>query len=373
MFDGEVELPMRDDGRGGDLMAADGRFAATIPSSAYSAGQMVRWYVTATDSVGNQARLPTFPERRDSEEYRGTMVAGPSIDSNLPVLHWFVENERRASAGTPTSGSLFYLGEFYDNVKTDVHGQSTSSFPKKSFDVDFTRDHRFRWADGELRVKDINLLTNWADKSKVRTTLAYETRGLTGSPTHFSFPVRVQQNGEFFSVAEIVEDGDDRYLERLGLDPNGALYKMYSRFSAPRGGTTEKKSRNWEDSSDLQTLAQVSSLRRDELEQALFDNLNVAQWVNYLAGFMVTSNHDCCHKNYYFYRDSDGTGEWSILPWDVDLSFGHQWTSSENYFNDRMEFDTRLFTGDNNDLISDVRSEERRVGKECRSRWSPYH
>ena len=24
-------------------------------------------------------------------------------------------------------------------------------------------------------------------------------------------------------------------------------------------------------------------------------------------------------------------------------------------------------------LLEDVRSEERRVGKECRSRWSPYH
>ena len=23
--------------------------------------------------------------------------------------------------------------------------------------------------------------------------------------------------------------------------------------------------------------------------------------------------------------------------------------------------------------VSDMRSEERRVGKECRSRWSPYH
>ena len=24
-------------------------------------------------------------------------------------------------------------------------------------------------------------------------------------------------------------------------------------------------------------------------------------------------------------------------------------------------------------MIKDLRSEERRVGKECRSRWSPYH
>ena len=30
-------------------------------------------------------------------------------------------------------------------------------------------------------------------------------------------------------------------------------------------------------------------------------------------------------------------------------------------------------TADQGDLIIPVRSEERRVGKECRSRWSPYH
>src|SRR5256885_8391474 len=30
-------------------------------------------------------------------------------------------------------------------------------------------------------------------------------------------------------------------------------------------------------------------------------------------------------------------------------------------------------TSSNPELIPDPRSEERRVGKECRSRWSPYH
>ena len=29
--------------------------------------------------------------------------------------------------------------------------------------------------------------------------------------------------------------------------------------------------------------------------------------------------------------------------------------------------------GNNDDLTEVERSEERRVGKECRSRWSPYH
>ena len=31
------------------------------------------------------------------------------------------------------------------------------------------------------------------------------------------------------------------------------------------------------------------------------------------------------------------------------------------------------FPGGKSDLIGAIRSEERRVGKECRSRWSPYH
>ena len=34
-------------------------------------------------------------------------------------------------------------------------------------------------------------------------------------------------------------------------------------------------------------------------------------------------------------------------------------------------YDVRFTRGDR--LYDDVRSEERRVGKECRSRWSPYH
>ena len=33
----------------------------------------------------------------------------------------------------------------------------------------------------------------------------------------------------------------------------------------------------------------------------------------------------------------------------------------------------KVTIGDIEDNIAHVRSEERRVGKECRSRWSPYH
>ena len=34
---------------------------------------------------------------------------------------------------------------------------------------------------------------------------------------------------------------------------------------------------------------------------------------------------------------------------------------------------TALYKAENNTTAKVIRSEERRVGKECRSRWSPYH
>ena len=65
MYGDEVSIAMSDDGTGDDVEANDGMYTATIPASAYSAGQMVRYYVSTTDTDGNPARKPEFflPER----------------------------------------------------------------------------------------------------------------------------------------------------------------------------------------------------------------------------------------------------------------------------------------------------------------------
>ena len=47
-------------------------------------------------------------------------------------------------------------------------------------------------------------------------------------------------------------------------------------------------------------------------------------------------------------------------------------TLTEAQLRNRIEPDKGLFIAESPKVIH-VRSEERRVGKECRSRWSPYH
>jgi hypothetical protein len=358
MFGPEVAVALRDDGKSGDGDQGDGIFGARIPADAYGAGQMVRWYITATDAAGRMSRFPPFRNPAESPQYCGTVVADPSLKNPLPVLHWFIQDQYLAAANTDagTQCSIFYNGEFYDNVWVNIHGQSSRGFPKKSYDFDFHPGYNFRWAPGERRVSDIHMLTTYPDKAQMRNILAYETFRDADCPYHFAFAVRVQQNGAFWGTAHMVEKGKWKWLDRLGVNIEGALYKMYSTFTSPSGAMSgtqsgaQKKTRKDEDHADLLEFFHGVSLTGEARRRYLYDNVNIPQVVNFLAALTLTGNTDCCHKNYYFYRDTGRSDEWQMWPWDVDLSFGRRWISSMTYWDHRLIVDTPLFVGNNNRL-----------------------
>ncbi len=72
--------------------------------------------------------------------------------------------------------------------------------------------------------------------------------------------------------------------------------------------------------------------------------------INYLAVKDLIVNNDQGHKNCYIYRDTYGSGEWSILPWDQDLSFGHTGTPKQNYFDEDIDAQRPLRNGADNRL-----------------------
>jgi hypothetical protein len=346
----EVTLPFRDDGNSGDAGTNDLVYGAIIPASAHTPGQMVRWYITATDSFGGNSRLPSFVEPQNSPEYFGTVVWNASLTNPLPVLHWFIQNPGAADNDVGTRCSLFYEGEFYDNLGINLHGQSSRGFPKKSYDVDFHPGHNFKWKEGEPRADDINLLTTYPDKAHMRNMLAYETYRDAGNAYHWVVPVRVQQNGAFWGTAHIVENGDEDWLVRMGINSQGALYKMYNTFQSAGDATSgaEKKTRKNENNADLSAFQTGISLTGEARRRYMYDNVDVGQVVNFLAAQTLVANTDCCHKNYYFYRDTGFSGEWQMWPWDVDLSFGRRWIGSLTYWDQNMIANTELFVGNNN-------------------------
>ena len=353
----------------GDGPADDLVYGARIPASASLPGQMVRYSITAIDTGGIPTRAPAFADPTGSPQYFGTVMFDEDLtNSRLPVLHWFLKNPGAADSDIGARCSMFFEGEFYDNIVADIHGQSTREFPKKSYDLHFNSGAKFRWSAGAPKVKSLNLLTTWADKSHMRSVLAYETYRDSGAPGHFAFPVRVQRNGAFFSVANVVESGDADFLERLGLDPRGALYKMYN--SAESVISAEKKTRKEEGTADLQALITGMTQDSTPARQAfMFDNLNIPEIVNYLAARIITSDTDCCHKNYYLFRDSDAAGEWQAMPWDVDLSFGRVWsceTPCWRYFDEALHTNQPITIGSGNRVFnSDLTKHSRRVRCSC--------
>ncbi len=357
MYAAEVTLAMTDDGTGGDLLAGDGLYTATLPASAFAPGEMTRWRFTATDTQGTETKEPPYRSLVDSHQYFGTVAHDARIQSLLPVLHWFTANPNGAGTETGSRGALYYDGEFYDNVLFNLHGQSSASFPKKSHNIDFNRTQRFRWSRTAPRVADIDLLSNWADKAKVRHVLAYEIMRASGVAAHFAFTVRVQQNGQFFSTADFVEDADETYLERAGLNPDGALYKVYANLLNRDAGNTatsgvEKKTRRTENNNDLRDLINGLDLTGTALANYLYDNIDIPACVTMLAANSVIRNIDMHSKNWYIYRDTGRSGEWSILPWDLDLSHGRVWNEANTYFDNALYTDGFVVTGTSIRLVS---------------------
>ena len=89
------------------------------------------------------------------------------------------------------------------------------------------------------------------------------------------------------------------------------------------------------------------------------DLLNPNQQTSSTFGFNADDLEECVIAAYNHIRME---GSYARVGYTIDVCRGDEaWNSSQVWY---LPFD---------DLNAEVRSEERRVGKECRSRWSPYH
>jgi len=342
MFANETAVPM--------TAGSNGLYTVQIPVAGLGAGQMVRWRIEASDTRGAVSTAPAFFGQPDYQNYYGTVTIDSSFSNSLlPVVEWFIEDYAAAGKRAGTDCSIYYLGRFYDNVWISLHGQSSSGFNKKSYNLDFPRDHRFLYKKGKRRVKDLRWMQNWADKTKVHITMSCETAKMVGAPYMFAFPTRLQKNGEFDRITEFMEDGDDRWLKRLGRDPEGYLLKMYSET------TGEQKTRRDDRGEVTQAEAQADEAARAALfnnlntnqpinsrRLYLYDNMNIPDCLNYLVAANIFSHQDHGHKNYYTYRDTNDSGEWSIFLWDLDLTWGRNWTGQYRYLSDILYADNSL-------------------------------
>lgn len=335
MFGSEVAVPMRDDGTDGDAVAGDGTYGARIPANVSTNGQMIRYFVAATDVSGNASRWPLFTDPRATPEYLGTIVNPANVTSRLPVFHLFVAPNQMAGIDTESGGRIafFYDGEFYDNVYMELRGNTSAGLSKKAHRLEFNRGHELRHAGPGGRSRRSSLLAEYLDPAYLRQHLCFWFLDRIGVPAPYNYPVRVQMNGAFYQLAFHSDVIGREQVERMGYDPTGALYKAVGNLVPDfrSTGVFQKLEPEGNPSrADYLELAnginEASSLavRRARV----FDLLDVPQVINHLAGSRWCAENDDVWANMSIYRDTYGDGQWRCIPFDMNASWGQLYGGS---------------------------------------------
>mgnify|MGYP001016445556 CR=1 FL=1 len=75
--------------------------------------------------------------------------------------------------------SVFYDGEFYDNVLMEVRGNTTASCNKKSHRLEFSHEHPFRAPGHNRRLRKTSFMADYADPSYLRQHLSFWLAGMS--------------------------------------------------------------------------------------------------------------------------------------------------------------------------------------------------
>ncbi|MCK4660099.1 MAG: CotH kinase family protein [Phycisphaerae bacterium] len=341
-FESDITVTMLDDGVHDDGIATNGVYGATIPGQPLNT--LVRFRIEATGTTGQMSH----PRTDDTVQYTGTVIEDASLSSNLPIFHWFMDPDRYQAAldhlwtDETEPAVLWYGGVLYDNVQVRLRGQSSRSWPKPNWKFLFPQGHDFTAPDLiQLPVDQFNLQSSYSDKTYCRELVGYETFIEAGIPACQMFHVRVQQNGEFFGLFAYLEQPDDTWLERNGLSEDASRYKAFEDChfqtleSLPED--YEKKGRLYEDYSDLYDfLDGINNLSGSARRDFILDNVDVPTTIAYMAANIIMHNNDHVAKNYFLYRDTDGTGRWTMHPWDLDLTFGRNFGAGGDVLGDEL-------------------------------------
>ena len=362
-YDAEgTPLAMTDSGSWPGATDGSRLYSVTLPNCG-GAGvrQMLRYFLTATDSAARVWRSPSITDtsnddgKSQSPQYYGTVVKDTSLGTPaMPVLQWFTQDVTNSDTRTGSRASCFYQGIFHDNIYVRQRGGYTSWGSQK---FNFNRGDGLYVDEALGTVGEVNLNSAGSDSTYLRPLLAFETWRRCGHEASSARLVAMYRNGSFQRMSSMIEQVDEDLLGRHGLDPGGALYKFVQRIgetpngndysNSPALGDTlygvEKKTRLNEDLSDLNALvAGINQTDATARDAYLFRHLNIPNFVNFMAVRNLTGDGDTNRKNFYLHRDSDGSGEWRLIPWDKDFTFGvyyggntpNPWNATHAYYCD---------------------------------------
>ena len=373
----------------GAVSAEEGQlWTATIPGAAVTqAGHILRWAAVATDAAGNKWRTPSFCDPDNAYEWYGTLIEPPAdlISEKLQTFHIFADTTAQANmdkqyesiAGSMPYGARVQIydsqtGFYYDNVRIDLRGNTTARFYKKSHGIRFIKSQPLTCTNpftGEVidGLRKVSFIAEYSDPSFIRQALAFQMFKDMGLNVPYSYPVRLNMNGEFFQMAFHSNRFSDELIEDYyGLDPLGYSYKSVGTLrGSTTGGGTEKKTPDDGNEKDLTVLSAFYGTfsAADNINESFAGNgmdseiaavtktvvrkFDLPAWLNYLAATRITQECDDVWANLCAYYDVNGTDTWMPLGYDFNVSLGAMYLDDRNYATYKYPIDQTMANVDN--------------------------
>jgi hypothetical protein len=358
-----TNIAMRDDGLSGDAVAGDGVYSVILPGSLQTHRRLVRYRVTATDTLGATIRGPYADDPQPNFAYfvyngvpswTGTnqpgttsnVTFGTNITQSISPYHLIanttdVTNSQYSSGSKDTSfkGTLVYDGVVYDHIEFQIRGEhSTFVSGKNKWKISFNTGHEFAARDnyGNLyaeKWKRMNLNANaspWISTNRgmagLDEALSFRIFQLAGvdAPNTNYVQFRVidaaaeapadQYAGDMWGLYIAVENVGGRFLSEHELE-DGNVYQI----EGGAGDSSNQAPDQPTDASDWFALrAQMESGTATEAWWRA--NVNLDQYYSFDAITRATSNVDVRPgDNYIAYHAPDG--RWQIIPWDLDMMY----------------------------------------------------
>ncbi len=363
---------MHDDGLNGDEIANDDIYTVQMPGTMQVHRRLVRYRIEANDNLGYGLTVPYADDPQPNFAYfvydgapawSGAVKPGDSgplgevveygteVMNSLPVYHLISRKSDvedctwydQIGWTTPEAsefkwyGTMVYDGEVYDHIRYRVRGGTHRyRMGKNMWKFDFNRGHYFQARDDYGRKYDIK----W-DKLNFSACIQqgdYLHRGEQGMFEAVSFKLfnlmgveasktdwlhfriideadetgPTQYDGDFWGLYMTIEQMDGRFLDEHNL-PDGNLYKIdnYNGELNNQGPTAVT------DGSDLDSFMYAPN----RTEQWWRENVSMERYYSYRCVVEGIHHGDIGYgKNFFFYLNPE-TNIWSMLPWDVDLTW----------------------------------------------------
>ena len=357
-------VAMSDDGRDGDLQAADGIYTVVLPASLQQHRRLIRYRLTATDDQGAQITVPYADDPQPNFAYfvydgvpdwtgadrpgvTPTVTFGSDVMQQFDVYHLIADGRDILNSQyngtfeeTHFLGTIVFAGKVYDNIEFQVRGEfSTYQSGKNKWRVFFNRGHEFQAYDNYGRpyakpwsaVNFSAMASPWVPINRgmagLDEGLAMRTYDLSGIPTMNTnyFQLRVidgeveanpnnQYDGDLWGLYMTIEQPNDDFVDNHGI-PDGNIYKM-------EGGAGDKKNQG---PTDSPTNADINAFVRNYMRSQTLswwrENVDLDALFTFKALNRALGNVDLREGwNHLWYHNS-ATDQWVPIPWDLDMMY----------------------------------------------------